>query len=391
MCYYIIKTLTVCYSLWFISLVHAIQETTVLTCVNEVFEARCPYKQGLFITQARYGHIEASRCVDDVFADLGLLGCYANVTELIGSRCNKQTRCSIDVFDPAVMASKSCRSGLPMYMDITYVCISDTLSIQSCNQISVSRQMQYLLSTDIWDHHCFYDLEQNVNVDFSAEINLKIKMNIQHVSGQPFNGDEVYAIHGDGDRSYLFDESMEFDVDHLTLTLTNQHSTQLIGFQAVGCDDLATPAYAWVSRERDVTTVGCYHSDYEWKMTCVGFKWIGPQSNCTDKQQVLIDPTPTPERVDIKQYSTKYLTTDILFALIIGVTILLCAIVVTIGYVCLKRSKYTYEAKSAPFEMATMMSDPSNTATWQKAKLQGNNDTLILPVNSLQGQTLQLR
>ncbi|ELU09028.1 hypothetical protein CAPTEDRAFT_220903 [Capitella teleta] len=55
------------------------------------------------------------------------------------------------------------------------------------------------------------------------------------------------------------------------------------------------------------------------------------------------------------------------------------------------RSKYTYEAKSAPYEMATMMSDPSNTATWQKAKLQGNNDTLILPVNSLQEQTLQLR
>ncbi|ELT93830.1 hypothetical protein CAPTEDRAFT_193933 [Capitella teleta] len=373
-----------------ISYMHALEEQTVQTCAHEVFEARCPYKQELLITQARYGLIEASRCVDDVFADLGLLGCYANVTELIGSRCNKQTRCSIDVFDPDVMASKSCKSGLPMYLDISYVCIAATLSIQGCNQISVSRQMQHLLSTDIWDHHCFYDLEQNVNVEFSAEINLKIKMNIHHVSGQPFNGDEVYVTHN-GERTYLLKESMEFGIEHLTLTLTNQHSTELIGFQAVGCDDLATPAYACVSREGDLATVGCYHSDYEWKMSCVGSKWIGPRSNCTDKQPETIKSSLMPETDTPYLEQQKFLTTDVLFALIIGLTVLFCAIVVTIGYVCLKRSKYTYEAKKAPYEMATMMSDPSNTATWQKAKLQGNSDTLILPMNSLQGQTLQLR
>ncbi|ELU10348.1 hypothetical protein CAPTEDRAFT_224780 [Capitella teleta] len=163
----------------------------------------------------------------------------------------------------------------------------------------------------------------------------------------------------------------------------------LIGFQAIGCDDMAAPAYAWVSREGDMATIGCYHSEYEWKMSCIGSKWIGPQSNCTDKKQEVVNPTPTQKHP--QKEKTQFFTTDILFALIIGLTVLLCAIVITVGYVCLKRSKYTYEAKSAPYEMATMMSDPSNTATWQKAKLQGNNDTLILPVNSLQGQTLQLR
>jgi hypothetical protein len=40
--------------------------------------------------------------------------------------------------------------------------------------------------------------------------------------------------------------------------------------------------------------------------------------------------------------------------------------------------------------MATLMSEPGNAATWQKAKLQGNNDTLILPVNNFNAQTLQL-
>ena len=53
---------------------------------------------------------------------------------------------------------------------------------------------------------------------------------------------------------------------------------------AFGCDDMAAPSHAWVNRDRDTATVGCYHSDYEWKMSCVGSKWIGPRSNCTDKK-----------------------------------------------------------------------------------------------------------
>ncbi|ELU10350.1 hypothetical protein CAPTEDRAFT_204006 [Capitella teleta] len=347
----------------------AFQEITVQTCDNEVFQARCPYSQALLITQAKYGHIETSRCVDDIFEELGSLGCYANITELIGSRCNSKNKCEIDGEDTDVMSSKSCKKGLPMYMDISYVCLPDTTSIRSCEAVSVNRQIQYLLSKDIWDHHCFYDLEQNTHVEFSAEANLKIKINVQYVVGEPDSAidDAVYVTDRGGNTVALSGEFVEIVSGHLTLTLTNMHNIVLIGFQAIGCDDPATPAYAWVSREGDMATIGCYHSEYEWKMSCVGSKWIGPRSNCTDKQQ------------------------DILFALIIGLTVLLCAIVITVGYVCLKRSKYTYEAKSAPYEMATMMSDPSNTATWQKAKLQGNNDTLILPVNSLQGQTLQLR
>lgn len=93
------------------------------TCYDEVFQARCAFSNKVLITQAKYGLIEASRCVDDVFADLGLLGCYANVTELIGSRCDNLNRCEIDGEDPEVVSSKSCKKGLPMYIDVTYVCI----------------------------------------------------------------------------------------------------------------------------------------------------------------------------------------------------------------------------------------------------------------------------
>ncbi|ELU10353.1 hypothetical protein CAPTEDRAFT_224781 [Capitella teleta] len=383
---------TVCFSL-FICYTHAFQVTTVQTCSDEVFQARCLFSQKILVTQCRYGHIEVSRCVDDIFASLGSLGCYVNVTELVGAKCNGKYRCDIPWNDPEIVATQSCKKGLPMYIDTSYVCIPDTYDVQDCGTISVNRQMHYLLSKDVWDHHCFYDLEQKVNVDFSAEPNLKIKMYVQDISDTQAvtNDGEIYVTYDDGERLSLHEESSEIESSHLTLTFTNKHVIKLIGFQATGCDDMAAPVYAWVSREGDMATVGCYHSEYEWKMSCIGSKWIGPRSNCTDKKQDIIKSISTPETTAPYAKNTHFLTTDILFALIIGLTVLLCAIVITIGYVCLKRSKYTYEAKSAPYEMATMMSDPSNTATWQKAKLQGNNDTLILPVNSLQGQTLQLR
>ncbi|ELT87118.1 hypothetical protein CAPTEDRAFT_199044 [Capitella teleta] len=318
--------------------------------------------------QARYGHIEISKCVGEIFATWGSLGCYANVTDIVAARCDAKDRCRIAVQDSEIVASKECSTGLPMYMDISYMCIPETYRMQSCSPLRVNRQLQYILSTDLWDQHCLIDSDQNVNVAVEAATNMKIKLRLRSIKMN--SGSKIVVHYGEGKEVNLElknEEITEIQADNLMITLGSQEDIFLIGYQAFGCDDVVAPVHAWVSREEDIATVGCYHSEYEWKMSCVGSKWIGPRSNCTEKK------------------------IDILFALIIGLTILLCAIVITVGYVCLKRAKYTYEAKSAPYEMATMMSDPSNTATWQKAKLQGNNDTLILPMNSLQGQTLQLR
>ncbi|ELT93825.1 hypothetical protein CAPTEDRAFT_193928 [Capitella teleta] len=347
---------------------NTLNDITTQTCWDDTFEARCLSPQKILIMQAKYGHIEVSKCVGEMFATWGSLGCYANVTDIVAAKCHSKDRCQIKGDDPEILQSKECSTGLPMYMDITYVCIPETYRMQSCSPLRVNRQLQYILSSDLWDQHCLIDSDQNLNVAVEAATNMKIKLRLRSINF--FSGSEVLVHYGDSEEVNLelkSEEITEIPNDHLKITVDSQEHIFLIGYQAFGCDDMAAPAHAWVRREGDVATVGCYHSEYEWKMSCVGSKWIGPRSNCTNKKQ------------------------DILFALIIGVTVLLCAIVITIGYVCLKRSKYTYEAKSAPYEMATMMSDPSNTGNWQKAKLQGNNDTLILPVNSLQGQTLQLR
>jgi hypothetical protein len=93
------------------------------TCDNEVFQARCAHHDNVYITQARFGHIEVSRCVAKAFEKFGFLGCYANITELVQQRCAGKNRCDIERYDPAIVATKQCEVGFPMYMDISYSCI----------------------------------------------------------------------------------------------------------------------------------------------------------------------------------------------------------------------------------------------------------------------------
>jgi hypothetical protein len=105
----------------------AIAVITSQTCDNEVFQARCSHPQKIFITQARFGHIEVSRCVGDVFDTVGFLGCYANITDLIQLRCSGESRCDVERDDSEILSTKECGVGLPMYMDISHTCIPGEL------------------------------------------------------------------------------------------------------------------------------------------------------------------------------------------------------------------------------------------------------------------------
>jgi hypothetical protein len=103
---------------WFILPVISTQ-----TCDNEVFQARCPHPHNVYITRARFGHIEVSRCVAEAVEKFGYLGCYSNVTDIIQQRCGGKNRCDIEGDDAGILATKQCEVGFPMYMDIAYTCL----------------------------------------------------------------------------------------------------------------------------------------------------------------------------------------------------------------------------------------------------------------------------
>ena len=51
--------------------------------------------------------------------------------------------------------------------------------------------------------------------------------------------------------------------------------------EAAGCPDLVPPEDAWLKRNDDEATVGCYSSRQTWQLRCNGHQWTGVLGNCT--------------------------------------------------------------------------------------------------------------
>jgi hypothetical protein len=100
-----------------------VSEQSSQTCATETFQARCVLPSKILVTEAKFGHIEVSKCIDEAFADMGQLGCYANITNIVQQRCGGNTRCDIEGDDATILATKQCKTGFPMYMDISYACV----------------------------------------------------------------------------------------------------------------------------------------------------------------------------------------------------------------------------------------------------------------------------
>ena len=71
------------------------------------------------MTHARYGQMRIGRCVT---ADLGYIGCGADVMYLFDTKCSGKQSCSVRVGDENMGERSSCLSGLEQYLEADYVC-----------------------------------------------------------------------------------------------------------------------------------------------------------------------------------------------------------------------------------------------------------------------------
>ncbi|ELU05611.1 hypothetical protein CAPTEDRAFT_217455 [Capitella teleta] len=90
-------------------------------CDYEHFKPLCSPAQNLQILNALYGHIEVGKCVK---ADLGYLGCQADVTEIIQGICNGKSTCEIAVDDQQLRDTEPCTAGLGIYLKVSFVCLA---------------------------------------------------------------------------------------------------------------------------------------------------------------------------------------------------------------------------------------------------------------------------
>ena len=88
-------------------------------CGGETFEAKC--EQGeVFIASALYGRMSLGKCVRE---DLGYIGCYVDVTDLVSKRCSGRNECRLEVTDNEFEGRQPCPDDSKSYLQIEYTCM----------------------------------------------------------------------------------------------------------------------------------------------------------------------------------------------------------------------------------------------------------------------------
>ena len=71
------------------------------------------------IRTARYGRMRIGRCVK---TDFGFVGCYADVADIVATRCSGRRRCSLRVPDPLFEKTTGCNAEFKSYLEVSYTC-----------------------------------------------------------------------------------------------------------------------------------------------------------------------------------------------------------------------------------------------------------------------------
>ena len=92
------------------------------------------------------------------------------------------------------------------------------------------------------------------------------------------------------------------------VSFTSISSITLSSMAAVGCSYLIPPEDAWLRRNEDEMTVGCYSSLQTWILRCVGHEWIGAlPGNCSSNSKRNYSPLCSSYRVIFYQYIYIYI------------------------------------------------------------------------------------
>ena len=54
----------------------------------------------------------------------------------------------------------------------------------------------------------------------------------------------------------------------------------MLFFLVSGCVDLSPPEGAWMTRDGDITELGCHSGKHTWGLQCVNDRWVGAVGYC---------------------------------------------------------------------------------------------------------------
>src|SRR6218665_24354 len=88
-------------------------------CEFSVFRPSCKPDEVVVMETAFYGRMQVGTCVR---SDLGYVGCYSDVLDLLDRRCSGRRSCAVGGPDQQLAKRNSCMPELKVYLKTSYRC-----------------------------------------------------------------------------------------------------------------------------------------------------------------------------------------------------------------------------------------------------------------------------
>ncbi|ELU05609.1 hypothetical protein CAPTEDRAFT_217453 [Capitella teleta] len=301
-------------------------------CDYEDFSASCNNEEMLQILKATYGHMEIGKCI---VADIGFLGCQSDVTGVLKHECNGKQACTIRADDQKFRDTAPCRPGIDVYLRASYACLKVTPEYDLCRGLSARPSMQYIPSEQIQNPRCSnanhvrITGQRGQNISFSV-----IRLTEDEITsvGVIINEETqehlpISLQHRNNQLGSLMANAVSIALDQLP-----PNAAFVLGYQASGCADIPAQKDATVTRTDAEATVACIHTEQKWNLKCRGVHWLGIIGNCT--KNVTARPKVIPPVVD-----DSIIEKDVIYVIVICITVFLSVLVITTGYVCLRTAR----------------------------------------------------
>lgn len=96
-------------------------------CQLQTFEPRCWKNEVIVIEKALYGRHRIGKCISERQAafsqESDYIGCFADVLDIVNSKCSGRKHCQIRVPDADLERTRTCLSGLHMFLEVSYRCL----------------------------------------------------------------------------------------------------------------------------------------------------------------------------------------------------------------------------------------------------------------------------
>ncbi|ELU05617.1 hypothetical protein CAPTEDRAFT_228995 [Capitella teleta] len=305
-------------------------------CDHESFSANCASGEILQILDAQYGHIRIGKCIE---ADLGLFGCKAEVTDILQAACNGKRSCEISVDDNRFRDTQPCQKGVTLQVEARYACLSAVPDYNLCQGLKAEPSLKYIASWQLSNLRCSNDQHLRIsgqpgqNISFSA-----IRLTDAETASVGFIVNEdsrehlpISIVHQNNQLGSLKAKSVSLSLDQLP-----PKAAFVIAYQVVGCPDINAPKDATVTRTDSDAKVSCIHTEQSWNLKCRGVHWLGIIGNCT---RTAILPITARPKVNPPVVEDIIIEKDVIYVIVICITVFLSVLVITTGYVCLRTAR----------------------------------------------------